>query len=232
MEKNKDNAVILFARDPILGQVKTRLRPSFDDETILKLYICFVEDSLEKIRQVGNVECFVGVSPENHSGFFLGIESFGMSLFVQRGKDLGEKMRQAFVDRFAEGYNKVVIIGSDSPSLPVSYINKALASDKDLVLGPSTDGGYYLIAMSGKVSEVFSGVAWGTENVLDETLKKIKGTSISFELLPIWYDVDSPDDLKFLKTHLELIAHSGLCVGRKTKNFLDEISFNRGGFLK
>ena len=225
MEKNKDNAVILFARDPILGQVKTRLRPSFDDETILKLYICFVEDSLEKIRQVDNVKCFVGVSPDNHSGLFKGIESFGMSLFVQRGKDLGEKMRQAFADRFAEGYNKVVIIGSDSPSLPVSYINKALASDKDLVLGPSTDGGYYLIAMSGKLSEVFSGVAWGTENVLDETLKKIKGTSVSFELLPIWYDVDSPDDLKFLKTHLELIAHSGLCVGRKTKNFLNEISF-------
>ena len=63
------------------------------------------------------------------------------------------------------------------------------------------------------------------KNVLDETLKKIKGTSISFELLPIWYDVDSPDDLKFLKTHLELITHSGLSVGGKTKIFLDEISF-------
>ena len=225
MEKNKDNAVILFARDPILGQVKTRLRPSLDDETILKLYTCFVEDSLEKIRQVGNVECFVGIFPDNHSGFFEKIENFGMSLFVQRGKDLGDKMRQAFVDRFAEGYKKVVIIGSDSPSLPVSYINKALASDKDLVLGPSTDGGYYLIAMSGKVSEVFSGVAWGTKNVLDETLEKIKGTGVSLELLPVWYDVDSPDDLKFLKTHLELITHSGLCVGGKTKIFLDEISF-------
>ena len=125
MEKNKDNAVILFARDPILGQVKSRLRPLFDDKTILKLYICFVEDSLEKIRQVDNVDCFVGISPNNHSGFFEGIESFGMTLFVQQGKDLGDKMRQAFVDRFAEGYKKVIIIGSDSPSLPISYINKA-----------------------------------------------------------------------------------------------------------
>jgi len=225
MKKNQDNAMILFARDPVLGQVKTRLRSSFDDETIFKLYVCFVEDSLEKIRQVDNVKCFVGIFPENHSGFFEGMESFGMSLFVQRGNDLGDKMRQAFVDRFAEGYKKVVIIGSDSPSLPVSYINKALASEKDLVLGPSTDGGYYLIAMKDKVSEVFSGVAWGTENVLDETLDKIKGTSISLELLPIWYDVDSPDDLKFLKTHLELITHSGLCVGRKTKNFLNGVYF-------
>ncbi len=225
MDKNKDNAVILFARDPILGQVKTRLSPSLDDETILKLYTCFVEDSLEKIRQVDNAKCFVGISPDNHSGFFEGIKSLGMNLFTQQGKDLGDKMRQAFVDRFAEGYKKVVIIGSDSPSLPVSYINKALASEKDLVLGPSTDGGYYLIAMSGKVSEVFSGVAWGTKHVLDETLKKLKGARASLELLPIWYDVDSPDDLKFLNTHLKLIAHSGLCVGGKTKIFLDEISF-------
>jgi len=225
MDKNKDNAVILFARDPILGQVKTRLSPSLDDETILKLYTCFVEDSLEKIRQVDNAKCFVGISPDNHSGFFEGIESLGINLFTQQGKDLGDKMRQAFVDRFAEGYKRVVIIGSDSPSLPVSYINKALASEKDLVLGPSTDGGYYLIAMSGKVSEVFSGVAWGTKHVLDETLKKIKGERASLELLPIWYDVDSPDDLKFLNTHLKLIAHSGLYVGGKTKIFLDEISF-------
>ena len=225
MDKNKDNAVILFARDPILGQVKTRLSPALDDETILKLYTCFVEDSLEKIRQVDNAKCFVGISPDNRSGFFEGIDIFGVSLFAQRGKDLGDKMRQAFVDRFAEGYKKVVIIGSDSPSLPVSYINKALASEKDLVLGPSTDGGYYLIAMSGKVSEVFSGVAWGTKHVLDETLKKLKGARTSLELLPIWYDVDSPDDLKFLNTHLKLIAHSGLYVGGKTKIFLDEISF-------
>lgn len=225
MKKNIDSAVILFARDPVLGQVKTRLSSSFDDETILKLYICFVEDSLEKIRQVGNADCFVGVSPENHSGFFNGTESSGMSLFVQQGKDLGDKMRQAFVDRFAEGYKKVVIIGSDSPSLPVSYIEKALASEKDLVLGPSTDGGYYLIAMAGRVSEVFGGVAWGTEKVLDETLKNINEANVSLELLPVWYDVDFPEDLKFLKTHLELIAHSGLCEGGKTKKFLDEISF-------
>ncbi len=225
MEKNKDNAVILFARDPVLGQVKTRLSSLLDDETILRLYICFVEDSLEKIRCVKNADCFVGVSPENHSGFFDGTENSGMSLFVQQGQDLGEKMRSAFVDRFSEGYSKVIIIGSDSPSLPVSYIENALASEKDLVLGPSADGGYYLIAMNGKVSEVFGGVAWGTENVLDETLKKVKEANISLELLPVWYDIDFPEDLKFLKTHLALIVQSGLGEGGKTKKILEEISF-------
>jgi rSAM/selenodomain-associated transferase 1 len=225
MEKIKENAVILFARDPILGQVKTRLSSSFDDGTILRLYTCFVEDSLEKIRKVDNADCFVGISPSNLSGFFNGIEGSDTKLFVQQGKDLGDKMRQAFVDRFAEGYKKVVIIGSDSPSLPVSYINQALTSDKDLMLGPSTDGGYYLIAMTGKVSEVFSGVAWGTDHVLDETLSRVKKTGISLELLPVWYDVDLPEDLKFLKTHMGLIAQSGLCEVSKTKKIIDEMSF-------
>jgi uncharacterized protein len=225
MEKLKDNAVILFARDPVLGQVKTRLSSSFDDETILRLYTCFVEDSLEKIQLVDNADCFVGISPSNLSGFFNGIEGSDTKLFNQQGKDLGDKMRQAFVDRFADGYKKVVIIGSDSPSLPVSYIEQALASDKDLMLGPSTDGGYYLIAMTGKVSEVFDGVAWGTDHVLDETLSCVKKAGVSLELLPVWYDVDFPKDLKFLKTHLGLITQSGLYEGGKTKKFLNEISF-------
>ena len=225
MENKKNKAVILFARDLILGQVKTRLSSLFDDETILRLYTCFVEDSLEKIRQVDNADCFVGISPSNLSGFFNGIEDSDTRLFIQQGKDLGDKMRQAFVDRFSDGYKKVVIIGSDSPSLPVSYINQALNSDKDLMLGPSTDGGYYLIAMTGKVSEVFDDIAWGTEQVLDETLNRVKKAGVSLELLPVWYDVDFPEDLKFLKTHLELITQSGLCEVGKTKKILDEISF-------
>ena len=225
MEKNKDNAVILFARDPVLGQVKTRLSSSLDDETILRLYTCFVEDSLEKIRKVDNADCFVGISPSNLSGFFNGIEGSDIRLFIQQGANLGDKMRQAFVDRFADGYKKVVIIGSDSPSLPVSYIDEVLTSYKDLILGPSTDGGYYLIGMVGKVFEVFGGIAWGTDQVLDETLDRVKKAGVSLELLPVWYDVDFPEDLKFLKTHLELITQSGLCEGGKTKKFLDEISF-------
>ena len=81
MENKKDNAVILFARDPILGQVKTRLSSSFDDETTLRLYTCFVEDSLEKIRQVDNADCFVGISPSNLSGFFNGIEDSDLILY-------------------------------------------------------------------------------------------------------------------------------------------------------
>jgi len=226
MGKHNNNAVILFARDPILGQVKTRLNSFLDDETILKLYKCFLEDSLAKIQQVGNADCFVGISHENNSGFFRKLESSGMTLFLQQGKDLGDKMRQAFIDRFSQGYNNVAIIGSDSPSLPASYIDEALDSEKDLVLGPSIDGGYYLIAMKGKVFEVFSDVDWGTDKVLHETLQQVQDGAFSFDLLPVWYDVDLPEDLKFLKTHLMLIAQAGLNDGERTKIILDEISMD------
>jgi uncharacterized protein len=223
MAKTHDNALILFARDPILGKVKTRLSPFLEEEDILKLYICFLQDSLDNIRQVENVDLFVGIAPSNESGFFNGTPGSDIRLFVQEGENLGDKMRRAIQDRFAEGYQRVVIIGSDSPSLPASYIYRALGSDKDMVLGPSTDGGYYLIGMRGKVVEVFNGVTWGTETVLRETCAHLEQNGSSLELLPVWYDIDSPEDLKFFKTHLDLIEKSGLGKAGETGKLLISI---------
>lgn len=223
MAKSSDRAVILFARDPILGKVKTRLSPFLDDETILKLYTCFLNDSLDKIREVDSADLFVGIAPSNQSGFFTGMQGSDIQLFVQEGETLGDKMRQAFTDRFQEGYKKIVIIGSDSPSLPVSYIERALGSDKDLVLGPSTDGGYYLIGMLEKVVEVFDGVAWGTEEVLRETHERLARNGAELELLPVWYDIDCPDDLKFFKTHLQLIEQAGQGNPGETGKLLESI---------
>ncbi len=223
MAKTHDSALILFARDPVLGKVKTRLSPFLQEDDILKLYTCFLQDSLDKIRQVEDVDRFVGVVPSNESGFFNGMSGSNIRLFVQEGKELGDKMRRAIQDRFAEGYKRVVIIGSDSPSLPVPYIRRALGSDKDMVLGPSTDGGYYLIGMRGKVVEVFDGVAWGTEAVLRETCERLLRSRADLELLPVWYDVDSPEDLKFFKSHLELIEQAGLGKSGETGKLLGKI---------
>ena len=223
MEKTHDNALILFARDPILGKVKTRLSSLLEEDVILKLYTCFLQDSLYNIRQVENVDRFVGVAPSNESGFFTGMLGSDIRLFVQEGENLGDKMLGAIQGRFTEGYERVVIIGSDSPSLPASYINKAMSSDKDMVLGPSTDGGYYLIGMRGKVVEVFKDVTWGTETVLQETCEHLVQNGASLDLLPVWYDVDTPEDLKFFKTHLDLIEQAGLGVFGETGKLLNEI---------
>ena len=225
MTKTNARAIILFARDPVLGQVKTRLHPFLDPETILELYTCFLSDSIRKICSVKSADAFIGIYPSDLSGYFSRLQGqFPVQVFMQDGKDLGERMSNAFQQRFNDGYERVAIIGSDSPSLPVGTMEKALNSDKDFIIGPSTDGGYYLVGMAGKPIPVFEGVAWGSDRVLAETLERVKQSGCSLEVLPPWYDVDRPEDLKFLQTHLEWIGHSGRESTGATGEFLQGLN--------
>ena len=224
MTQTSAGALILFARDPVEGQVKTRLSSLLDAPTILSLYRHFLRDSIEKICSIADVDRFIGIASNPKTSYFDDVsKSQGICLFIQKGENLGDRMRQAFADRFAEGYERVVIIGSDSPTLPAAYIAQALQSEKEVVIGPSTDGGYYLIGMQGKVTDIFERVPWGTDSVMSETLKALKGQRAEAELLPVWYDVDLPEDLRFLKTHLEWMAHAGQQEGRDTLEFLNQL---------
>ncbi len=224
MKRASARAVILFARDPVEGQVKTRLSSLLDAPAILNLYRHFLRDSIEKICSIADADRFIGIASEPKTDYFEDVSrSRAVRLFVQRGENLGERMRQAFMDRFEEGYERVVIVGSDSPTLPPAYIAQALQSEKEVVIGPSTDGGYYLIGMRGKVTDIFERVPWGTDGVLSETLNVLKGQRAEAELLPVWYDVDLPEDLRFLKTHLEWMVHAGLQEGKATLEFLNQL---------
>ena len=222
MTKTQTKAIVLFARDPVEGKVKTRLTPFLSQKLTLELYTRFLNDSIQKICKLGSTDRFIGVFPSDSSGYFSRVHvEPSLEIFIQEGEDLGEKMFNAFQARFDEGYEHVVIIGSDSPSLPVAYIEKALNSDKDITIGPSTDGGYYLIGMYRKPVDIFTdGIEWGSEKVLAQTLERVKKSASSLELLPPWYDVDRAEDLKFLKTHLELIAEAGLEDISSTGEFL------------
>ena len=218
------SALILFAKDPVEGRVKTRLGSLLDPKTTLNLYLHFLDDSIAKIHAVTDVERFIGVASEPQTGYFEKLSYHPPArLFVQEGEDLGQRMRQAFEDRFREGYERVVIIGADSPTLPTGYIEQALHSEKQMVIGPSTDGGYYLIGMRGKVTELFTDIDWGTGSVLADTLKILQKQGVPAELLPVWYDVDLPEDLRFLKTHLEWMAHAGLKTGQATLDYLNQL---------
>ena len=226
MAKKNKNALVIFARDPLVGQVKTRLNPFLDLRTTCELYTCFLSDSLDTICAVESADYFVGIYPSSTSGFFERLDpSLSISTFVQEGKDLGDRMKNTFFARFAEGYEQVVIIGADSPSLPLAYIRQAFFSKQDVVLGPSVDGGYYLIGMTGKLINLFDGIAWGGDTVLKETRCKLGSNGVSLELLPVWYDVDRSDDLIFLKTHLELMAAVGQREGASTQKFLSDLAF-------
>jgi len=224
MTRTSAQALILFAKDPVAGQVKTRLSSLLDNSTTLSLYHHFLRDSIEKICSVAGVDRFIGIASDPQTGYFEDVsQSHPIQLFVQEGDSLGERMRRAFKNRFKEGYERVVIIGADSPTLPTAYIEQALQSQKEVVIGPSTDGGYYLIGMQGKVTDVFESVSWGTDQVLSETLNVLKDQRAEAELLPVWYDVDLPEDLRFLKTHLEWMVHSGLQENKATLEFLNQL---------
>ena len=226
MGKKNNNALIVFARDPIVGQVKTRLNPFLDLQTVCDLYTCLLSDSIDKACSVKCADCFIGVYPSSNSGYFERLDpSLLINIFIQEGKDLGERMKNAFSARFAEGYEHVAIIGADSPSLPLAYLKQAFSSEREVVLGPSVDGGYYLIGMRGKLVNLFEGIKWGESSVLKDTSFKLKASRASMELLPVWYDVDRIDDLKFLKTHLELLADSDQKEGAATQKFLSGMSF-------
>lgn len=220
-------ALILFAKDPQAGKVKTRLQPWLDADTACHLYRHILADSVRNVCAVEGVDRFVGIHPSHRSGFFDAVEKSGqVRLFEQEGGHLGERMRNAFEQRFAEGYETVVIIGSDSPTLPASYIRQALDTDRDMTLGPCTDGGYYLIGMHRKVTDVFEGVEWGSEHVLTATLERVQQSGATLLLLPVWYDVDRPEDLRFLKTHLEYLQHTGLEEHADTLRFLQQLNLN------
>jgi uncharacterized protein len=222
--KKKSNALILFARTPRIGKVKTRLNPKLPQETILKLYTRFLNDSIEKISRIVESDHFIAGFPKEDLAYFDKVsQERNISVFPQSGSDLGGKMRNAFDDRFNEGYEKVVIIGSDSPSLPVENIQMAFRSEKDIVIGPSADSGYYLIGMNRKRIEVFEGVSWGSDVVLHETLEKIQYARASLELLPVWYDVDEFQDLALLKTHVKCLSYSGQDFPKETLEFLEQI---------
>jgi rSAM/selenodomain-associated transferase 1 len=224
MSRSNSNAAILFARNPVPGEVKTRLQSEWDADTVCKVYEAFLEDARLQLLELKSADCFVSIHSEKGRSYFDSFSACGFRVIEQEGEDLGQRMQHAFTERFNEGYENVVIIGSDSPTLPVHYLEQALESKLDIVLGPSTDGGYYLIGMSGKVTEVFEGIDWGTDKVLSSTQDKIKQMGASLSLLPPWYDVDTPGDLRFLKTHLDLMGQSGLKGGSTTRRVIEELN--------
>ncbi len=224
MNRSNSNAVILFARQPVPGQVKTRLQSEWPADTVCRIYEAFLEDARLQLLALEKTDCFVSIQSNFGKDYFEPFAAGGFRLIEQVGEDLGQRLQQAFAGRFEEGYERVVIIGSDSPTLPVDYIQQALQSATDLVLGPSTDGGYYLIGMAGQVTDVFAGIDWGTDRVLALTLEKVKQSRASLSLLPPWYDVDTPDDLRFLETHLGLMVEARLEGGVTTRKVIEELN--------
>lgn len=226
MINDKKNALVLFAKAPVAGMAKTRLQPHIPPGNSARLQEALIKDSISKMDQVDKVEKFIYFYPAEQIEMFEKLTgNLPFHLVRQNGADLGEKMENAFKHLFEQGFLKVVITGVDSPTLPLEYITEAFTKldRSELVIGPAEDGGYYLIGIKGKVLPLFSGVEWGSGNVLSQTEKLIKKHNIKPTLLPLHYDVDTIDDLRFLKTQLKRMSRSRDQVPLNTMTLLDEI---------
>jgi rSAM/selenodomain-associated transferase 1 len=193
----------IFVRIPESGTVKTRLVPPLADDDACALYEAFLRDLFCRLERLKKVAITVFVSGGDPSG----LRDMAPERFVlvgQEGRDLGERMKNAFDSLLDAEGDMAVIIGSDSPDLPLAFIKRAFLKlkHKEIVLGPASDGGYYLIGLKRLVPRLFDGVDWGTGSVLEETLRIVHEQGMSGGLLPLWYDVDDVDSLALLRSML------------------------------
>jgi len=209
----REPALIIFARAPIAGETKTRLIPALGAAGAAALYRCFLLDTLAQACHTP-ASVIVAVAEPCHLNPVRALVEEACaeaSLIVQSGANLGERIANAVRQAFARGFPRAVVIGSDSPSLPPDRLSQALdlSGHRDLVLGPSLDGGYYLIGLRALLPELFRGIAWSSDTVLLDTLGVARRSGVSVALLEPWYDVDTPQDLSLLRTHLTALSLAG-----------------------
>lgn len=187
-----NKALGIMFRVPEFGKVKKRLAAQIGDEEALKAYTSMLHSTIIKVLNLKGIDIF---------GFYDGtgeIKIDQINSIPQKGENLGEKMCNTFNHLFDNGYNKAVLIGADSPDLPLHYIEEAFfrLDSYDLVIGPAEDGGYYLIGMSRLLSTIFKDIQWGSSNVMKNTVSIAEKEGIKYFLLPQWYDIDDIENLK------------------------------------
>jgi rSAM/selenodomain-associated transferase 1 len=199
--------LIIFAKEPVPGQVKTRLSPPFSPHAAAQLYRCFLEDVLAEMQALPEVALALAYTPPSARDFFAALVPPGGRLAPQAEAGLGDRLIQAFAWGFGEGFAAVLIRNSDSPDLPGAFVQEGrealLTGRADIVLGPCPDGGYYLVGLRKPCPELFHNVAWSTEAVLDQTLARAGQLGLKVHLLPPWPDIDDLSELlNFLKRPL------------------------------
>lgn len=217
----RDALLLFFVRYPEAGEVKTRLAKIIGSGEAAELYRNFILDMLLRIKS-SSLSFKICFSPEKKGVPLIALLGKEYRYAPQRGGDLGEKMKAAFMDSFAEGYERLVLIGSDFPDLPSSFLNEAVdvLNTHDSVIGPALDGGYYLIGFkrSSFVESIFEGMDWGREGVFRETLSMLSDHKQRVHILPAWNDVDTLEDLKQLVRRSESTHFSG----SKTMAFISQ----------
>ena len=206
-----DTVLMVFAKVPVPGRVKTRLTTLLSAEDAARVYTAFLKDALIQYQTLGvDVHLFLAPSdvpvPE-------GIVPEDVTIHEQAGQGLGQRMSNAFKQTFSQGYQRIVIIGTDHPTLPSEYIQQAfdaLARPEMVVIGPSEDGGYYLLGMNSFRPELFQDMHYSHDSVYQQTLARINTITVQCLSLPVWFDVDTPDELRRLITSIHRAKQGAL----------------------
>lgn len=208
----------VFAKRPRPGCVKTRLAESIGAPAAAELYGAFLADVLDRFRDAGDRRILGFANEgddeddrENDAAYFELLCRGDYELWAQPEEDLGGRMAAFFGSAFDGGASRVVLIGSDSPTLPREFVERAFdaLAGRDCVLGPATDGGYVLVGLREPRPALFEGIAWSGPQVLRQTVQRCTDSGASLHLLPAWYDVDSAVDYEFLRGHLAGMQAAG-----------------------
>lgn len=212
-------ALIIFARDPVPGEVKTRLARHIGNQAAADLYAAMLQDVVQTASNLPKITpiIFWANSAVTQSMERLG-ERFISSL--QNGNSLGERMAHAFDKVFSKDFKTCCIIGSDAPDIPQKYILQAFAllesNSVDVVFGPAADGGYYLVGMNRTYRQLFEDIPWSCQDTLEKSCAKAATLGISYALLPEWHDMDTLEDVT-------LALHMGLSTASKTHKALEHL---------
>ena len=205
MPSERSNALIVVAKRPAPGRTKTRLSPPLNPEQASQLYECFLNDTLDLIRQVDQVQPVIAFLPAGAEVYFHQLAP-DFDLLQQEGPDLGARLDNALSACLAQGYQRVVIMNSDGPTLPWRYLAQAftaLENGSDVVLGPCEDGGYYLIGTKQPIPRLLREVHMSTPTVAADTIALAVEEHLRLHLLPVWYDVDDAASLIRLVKEVE-----------------------------
>jgi uncharacterized protein len=194
------DTLLVVAKKPSPGQTKTRLCPPLTPVQAADLYDCFLRDTLDSMRIVPDVQRVVAYLPDGAEGYFSRLAP-DMGLIRQRGDSLGERLDNLLTQALESGSARAVVMDSDSPTLPVAYVSQAFdrLDSADVVLGPTRDGGYYLIGLKQPRPVLLRQVQMSTPHVLSDTLRLAENAGLTVTLLPPWYDVDTIADLDLVE---------------------------------
>ncbi len=202
--------IVIMAKVPHPGSVKTRLEGVLSPEACAELATAFLKDAAQKALRICE-RSIIAFFPPTEKVAMSEIVGDEFRLTAQTGETLGDRIVSAFEFAFSDGAERVVMIGTDSPTFPADHIEQAfefLEVETDVVLGKTTDGGFYLIGLRGLQKGIFDNVRWSTPNAFEDVYRNVMKLGLHLREVPSWYDVDEPRDLKKLVTEIRTNANA------------------------